>query len=346
MRKLFAKEWLFFLSLILAVASSLLLRRLPRISRDEIEVLFVLATFFVTIKGLERSGFLQAVALWLERGNFVALKLLLGTFVISTFVTNDVALVTMVPLTLLLNVERKELLVILEAIAANGAALFPFASPQNLYIYWHYQVPFMKFVAVIAPFVTVTLFLVLFFAMLFRFDIVPRNEPIHFHRRRALAHLALFLLVVLTILKVLPLFIAFVVFFYALLIDQEALEIDYFLLATFLLFFAIADDFSYFFNHQLQAPKHVFLLSVALSQVMSNVPATLVMANFTSDWQALLWGVNVGGFGVLWGSLASLIAYRFYTKKFGGGWVFLAKFTALNFTALLVTALCYFLSSF
>ena len=346
MRAFLAKEWLFFLSLFLAVASSLFLWRLPRISSDELEVLFILSMFFITIKGLEQSGFLKAVALWLEQGRWTALKLLLGTFAISMFVTNDVALVTMVPLTLLLNIERKELLVILEAIAANGAALFPFGSPQNLYIYWHYDVSFWEFVAVIAPFVIVSLLFVLLAAAFFRFNVTPRREPIHFHRRKAFAYLALFILVILTILKVLPLFVAFVVFFYALMLDQKALTIDYLLLATFLLFFAIADNFSYYFNHQLHAPQHVFLLSLALSQIMSNVPATLVMANFTSNWQALLWGVSVGGYGILWGSLASLIAYRFYSQKFGGGLSFLVKFLTLNYAALLVTALCYFLSSF
>ena len=60
---------------------------------------------------------------------------------------------------------------------------------------------------------------------------------------------------------------------------------------------------------------HVFLLSSLLSQVISNVPAALLVADFTDKWKPLLWGVSVGGFGSLLGSMANLIAYRLYQKN-------------------------------
>src|SRR5690554_6797570 len=50
--------------------------------------------------------------------------------------------------------------------------------------------------------------------------------------------------------------------------------------------------------------------SVVVSQFISNVPATILLASFTDDWQALAWGVSVGGFGLAIGSLANLIALR------------------------------------
>ncbi len=346
MRDFVVKEWLFVLSSFLALVTSLYLWRIPNITQDELQVLFILAMFFIAIKGLEQSGFLKAVALWLERGRWVGVKLLLGTFFLSMFVTNDVALVTMVPLTLLLNVEKKEYLVILETIAANGAELFPFGSAQNLYIYWHYGVPFWEFVTAIAPFVAVSLLFVLLSTAFFGFKTTPRTEPIHFHKQDAFAYIALFFIVLLTILKVLPLFVAFVVFFYALILDRKTMKIDYLLLVTFLLFFAIADNFAFYFSRELLAPHHIFLLSLGLSQLMSNVPATLVMANFTANWKAILWGVNVGGYGLLWGSLASLISYRFYIQSFNTSLSFLFKFLGLNFAALLLGVACYFLSSF
>ena len=68
-------------------------------------------------------------------------------------VTNDIALIVIVPLTLSLNINRKDILVILEALAANsGSALTPVGNPQNLYIYWFYDVPPDVFIKTIAPF--------------------------------------------------------------------------------------------------------------------------------------------------------------------------------------------------
>jgi len=65
---------------------------------------------------------------------------------------------------------------------------------------------------------------------------------------------------------------------------------------------------------EIQHADHIFLFSALASQCISNVPAALLFAKFTSQWQALLWGTNVGGFGSLVGSLANLIAYRIYVR--------------------------------
>ena len=54
----------------------------------------------------------------------------------------------------------------------------------------------------------------------------------------------------------------------------------------------------------------VFGTNAMLSQIMSNVPATILLSQYSSDWQHLAWGADVGGFGLVIGSLASLIALR------------------------------------
>ena len=74
----------------------------------------------------------------------------------------------------------------------------------------------------------------------------------------------------------------------------------------------MADNLKTILSSEINHAGHIFLFSALASQVMSNVPASLLFAEFTQKWQALLWGVNAGGFGSLFGSLANLIAYRIY----------------------------------
>ncbi|RTZ73862.1 MAG: hypothetical protein DSZ02_06380 [Gammaproteobacteria bacterium] len=201
------KEWLLVVSAAGLAATSLHLGRLPRFSSDELQVLWILAMLFIAVKGVEKSGLTRNLALRLERGRQVPLKLVLGTFFLSMVITNDVALLAMVPLTLLLDARRKGLLVILEALAANaGSALTPFGNPQNLFIYWHYELEPLQFISAIAPFS-------LFFGGLLTLGAlavrcrrsVPcpvEQAPVDGH---AWLHGMLLILLILTVLHLLPL---------------------------------------------------------------------------------------------------------------------------------------------
>ncbi len=342
-RSFIAKEWLFWLSLVLWIASSLLLHRIPHYSSDEFEVLFILFMLFIAIKGLENSGLLRFVAIKIEQGIYPSFALVLATFLISLFVTNDVALIVMVPITLLLNIPKKAYLIIIEAIAANGAALLPCSNPQNLYIFWHYNLSLQEFVRAIFPFVLFIFLFSLLLVAILRIKVVSDKEVIiKPPTRKAKEFLFLFLLVVAAVIKMVPLFLAFIVFFYALFRDPKSLQIDYYLLATFFLFFGIADNTSFFFQKEIAKIHDIFWLSLILSQLISNVPASVVVANFTQQWQPLLWGVSVGGYGILWGSLANIIAYKFYSAKYKEP-LFLLRFMVLNFITLILGACLWYL---
>jgi len=129
------------------------------------------------------------------------------------------------------------------------------------------------------------------------------------------------------------------VIIFALIFDRKVLRIDYALLLSFFFFFGIADNLKLILASELSHSGHIFLFSALASQVMSNVPATLLFAKFTSNWQALLWGVNAGGFGSLFGSLANLIAYKIYITHEGRNSVagFTAKFLILGYLSLFVS---------
>ncbi len=330
-------EWLFVLALVGLLGTSLALRRVPTYTTSDLQILYILFVLFVVTTGLREHRVLERVARRLEKGQGVAFKLVLATFFFSMLVTNDVALLTLVPLTMLLRVHRKDWLVILEALAANaGSALSPFGNPQNLFIYWHYQVPLGQFVQVIAPFAGFFLVVLLLVAWVLHIDGQPttlevQSEPLNFS---AYFYLAALVVIALTVLRVLPLATGIVVLAYALWKDRASLRVDYALLFTFACFFGFTDNLQIMLATALAHPQHVFLLSAVLSQVISNVPAALLLADFTHQWPALLWGVSVGGFGSLVGSLANLIAYRGYLRETQGQVArFTLRFHLLSYTA-------------
>jgi Na+/H+ antiporter NhaD/arsenite permease-like protein len=310
------REWLLVAAAAGFLLTSIPARRLALGSPAEREILFVLWALFIAVKGLEKSGLMANLSRRLEAGPGAAVKLVAATFLLALLVTNDAALVVIIPLTLGLSLERKGLLVIFEALAANaGSALTPFGNPQNFYLYWFYDLRPLEFLQTMAPFSLSFLLLLLLAAGLLE---VGRSHPERTEsglppvRKRAAVYVFLLAVVLLSVLRLLPPAAGLAVVLFALLFDRPALRVDYGLLLTFFFFFGLADNLKLMLAARLAHPSHVFLLSALASQVISNVPAALIFAKFTANWKALLWGVNTGGFGSLFGSFANLIAYRLY----------------------------------
>ncbi len=340
------REWLLLSSVAGLIVTSFSLHRFPRYSRGDAEIIAVLAALFVAVKGLERSGVMTWVSRRIERGGFLAVKLVVTTFALSMIVTNDVALVVIVPLTLTIDTRHKGILVILEALAANaGSALTPIGNPQNLFIYWFYGMEPAVFIRCIAPFSIA--FLALFAAAAFFVRTTggggARSAPPRIGRR-AVPYAVLLLAVILTVLHRLPVETTIVVVLCALFLDRGSLRIDYALLLTLVCFFGISENLRILLGSTLEHSEHIFILSALASQIMSNVPAAVLFADFTSRWPALLWGVNVGGFGSLVGSLANLIAYRLYAAGDGKEDVgrFTARFLAFGYAAFFLGVGLYF----
>ncbi len=342
------KEWLLAASAVGLVLTSVYARRFPSFSSKEFQVIFILAALFVSAKGLERSGLIRRLSLHFERGRFVALKLVLVTFFLSMVVTNDIALIVIVPLTLAINTRRKGIVVILEALAANaGSALTPFGNPQNLYIYWVYNVRATEFVSTIAPFSI--LFLILLVAVSFLVKTSSESPVAETEGLKisftAVIYLILLTILVLTVLHILPVFAGIVVFLYAFLFDRNSLKIDFSLILTFVFFFGLANNLQFLIPFSMSHSGHIFLFSSLLSQVISNVPAALLIAKYTNQWQALLWGTNVGGFGSLVGSFANLIAYKLYIThdSTNNTASFTLKFISLGISAFFIASALYFI---
>ncbi len=262
------------------------------------------------------------------------------------FVTNDVALLTVVPFTLKLNVKRTGFLIILEVLAANAmSALTPFGNPQNIFIYFYYHLRPLEFMRIIVPFALGSFCFTLFLSFFGKTEIFKKDKTnfVIQDKRNTCIYLAFFTIFILAIFKILPLWIGIIVVFYAFFRDKDSLKVDYFLLGIFLAFFGLTDNLMKILKFTFENGLQVFLTAAFTSQFISNVPSALLFADFTSDWQSLLWGVSVGGFGSLIASLASLIAYRLYRSQENYKKIFLIHFHLLSFILFFLSIGLYFI---
>lgn len=289
-------------------------------------------------------------------------------FFFSMLITNDVAPITFVPFTILVlsMAEQKKFLIpviVLETIAANlGSMLTPLGNPQNLYLYTISGLSIGAFVRIMLPYSFVSAILLLIFILFLPKDTVStataantanstntvtasntsniiceavkaRKNP----RILFTAYLILFLLCLLTVLHILPYQIMFLLVLTGfLLLDYRVLkDVDYFLLLTFLCFFIFIGNMKQIsLVHELISKllvHHEVLMGIGASQIISNVPAAILLSGFTDDYSALLIGVNLGGLGTLIASLASLISFKFYANSNGSDTRrFLGIFTLYN----------------
>lgn len=289
-------------------------------------------------------------------------------FFFSMLITNDVALITFVPFTILvlsMADQRQALIpvIVLETIAANlGSMLTPLGNPQNLYLYTISGLSIGAFVRIMLPYSFVSAILLLIFILFLPKDTVSTAtaantanstntvtasntsnvicEAVKARKNSRIlftAYLILFLLCLLTVLHILPYQIMFLLVLTGfLLLDYRVLkDVDYFLLLTFLCFFIFIGNMKQIsLVHELISKllvHHEVLMGIGASQIISNVPAAILLSGFTDDYSALLIGVNLGGLGTLIASLASLISFKFYTNSEGSDTRrFLGIFTLYN----------------
>ena len=314
--------------------------------------LALLFGLMAVMKGFQQAGlFVYLGSKLLERtatSRQMLWVLVFLPFVTSMIITNDVALITFVPFGLaVLRMARQEWLVVplvvMQTLAANlGSMLTPMGNPQNLYLYNKSGLGFVGFCGLMLPYALASAVCLGAVIVLLRCQPI---EGVHLQANlgspKVLGLSAVgFVLCLLAIFKVLsPLLVAAGILVFLLVTDRATLKsLDYSLLGTFVAFFVFIGNlgqvevFRQFLAQVLEG--HVELVAVLASQVISNVPAALLLSGFTDQWQALIVGCNLGGLGTLIASMASLISYKILSREYRGlkagyFWVFTAGNVAL-----------------
>ena len=166
------------------------------------------------------------------------------------------------------------------------------------------------------------------------------------------AYLILFVISLLAVSHILPYGVPFaLVFLYLLLRDRKILtQVDYSLLCIFIALFIFIGNlgripaFSQLLSDILTGREVV--TSVIASQVMSNVPAAILLSGFTDHIRELVIGTNLGGLGTLIASMASLISFKYVAKEdrsFRGR--YFLEFTVANVIFLFIMMILYHLLS-
>ena len=326
----------------------------------DLRTLALLYCLMVVVAGLCQAGLFNWLAhsLCLRAGNSRTMGLILValSFFSSMFITNDVALLTFVPFALIVlglaHCERELIIVIvLQTVAANlGSMLTPVGNPQNLYLHSYYTISNTSFFQITLPVWLASLagLLVLCFA-------VPKHPisselgdcPI-LRKRELPLYALLFAVCLLVIFRVLAWYYMLAIVLAALFLhDRNMLaKADFMLLLTFVCFFIFAGNLAHIETidamlKQLLAGR-VYLIGLLTSQVISNVPAALLLSGFTKDAQALLLGVDIGGLGTPIASLASLISLKLYAASPNSHVMrFLGVFSLVNVFLLIALSLMF-----
>ena len=332
-RQRLRQEWLLLLFATLAVVLALLDPQPLASYRRwlQLPTLAGLLGLLIAIQGIRDSGLVQhaAAAVVARAHSLRSLGLLLvsATALLAMVLTNDVSLFLIVPLTLAIGgisnlpVAR---MVVLEALAVNaGSTLSPIGNPQNLLLWQHAGMPFLRFAAAMLPAAAVMFALVAAFAWWW----LPRERialtPAHIDGRVNSTRLGIGSLLALLAMVLLmeyhhaPLGAVLLLGLFALLARRSLARIDWLLLLTFAAIFLGLGHFAelplvrdMLGQLDFRDPSTLYASGIVASQLISNVPATVLLLDRTPDTIALAVAVNVGGFGVAIGSLANLIALR------------------------------------
>lgn len=312
----FKREIIFSISLILAVISCLFVKPsldyFNYINWDTVILLFVIMLIVEVLKNLSIFEILvRKLLVKVKNTRGLVLFLVFTCFFSSIFITNDVSLIIFVPFAILAlrKVGRIDLAIFtvsMQTIAANvGCMVLPIGAPHNIVMYTVSRIPFESFFLLLLPYVIVSaVFLVVLSLFISKQEIVlPKLGKVEVNRDD-------FLKRVIT-------------------------GVDYYLLLTFIALFVLIGNlenisfFNEFFTRSIAGNE--VLWGVAASQVISNVPAAMLLSGFSSNYEAIIIGINIGGFGTLIASMANLISYKILVREFDEFKIrYLIVFTVLN----------------
>lgn len=321
-----------------------------------------LVCLMLVVVGFQRIGVFRIIGSSLlhrvHTARGVVLTFIALTFISAMFITNDVALLTFVPFALavlvMAHMEDKAIIVCaLMTVAANtGSMLTPVGNAHNLYFKAFTGMSTGHFLRIMAPYsILAAVLLVVVTCVVFRgrriaeFDgmdskgfergvLAPdptRHQPDEikvtgygagYGGWRAIVYTGVFVVCVLTVSDMVPLWVMCAVTFVAMVVcDRGSFRhADWALPLTFIMFFVFIGNMKrvpeFAGIAQAFVGQHPLEVSIISSQIISNVPASLLLSGFCDQWVPLIIGTNIGGMGTLIASMASLITYKNYTRQY------------------------------
>lgn len=318
----FKKEIIFSISVILAIISCFFVKPsfnyIYYINWETIILLFVIMLIVEILKNLSIFEILvRKLLAKIGNARELVLVLVFICFFSSIFITNDVSLIIFVPFAILAlkKVERVDLIIFtvcLQTIAANvGCMVLPIGAPHNIVMYTVSNISFASFFLLLLPYILVSaLFLVVLLLFVSKDQItLPKMSKIVIDRKN---------------------------FF-----KRVFLGVDYYLLLTFIALFVLIGNlenipfFNSLFTRWIMGNE--VLWGVIASQAISNVPAAILLSGFSTNYEAIIVGINIGGFGTLIASMANLISYKILVREFDEFKIkYLVTFTVLNVILLII----------
>jgi len=325
-----AREKLLVLLLIIFVVFMIfdhsLIERIP--SYVNLDAIIVIASLLIISRCLHVSGITNRVAARIlsrtgGSPRSTLFYILLITYLLAPLIMNDGAIFVVVPLVMViaeLSGHEEALLVTLVAVSANMASIIlPIGNPQDIVIWTHYGIPLTEYILVSLPLYLVSLGLLTAYTMFLSRKLIIREIPVlprvRLDRKLAIASLISLVSIIVTAQFKAP-WIGLVITLILVLLSRPRIlaEIDYPLIVVFILMFIDFSEIPHLLRIQplisMLNPLQIYGLSLLLSQGISNVPATIALIRHTIYWKALFAGVNIGGIGLLPGSMANIIALR------------------------------------
>ena len=332
------KDTVLAIALLLAVVSAFFVKPgVEYFSYIDYRVLVLLFALMLVVGGVKSLGIFRLIGEKLcsnvksFRGLMIVLVCL--CFFGSMLITNDVALITFVPFTIsvfvMIACEDKLIpVIVIETIAANlGSMLTPIGNPQNLLLFSAGEMTVSEFVLHMLPITIVSFVLILVCILLLKnqkisIEIKEEVKESVIRKKEFWIYVVLFFVCMGNVFHLYSYWIVGIVVSLTVFVINKKLfaEVDYSLLFTFAGFFVFIGNMKHMdvINQWILdiITGNEMILGMLASQVISNVPAAMLLSGFTNDYKELLYGVNIGGLGTLIASMASLISYRFYGKAY------------------------------
>lgn len=345
MKTFIKKEPVLTIALILAVISAFFVKPdIKYLDYIDFRTLGILFSLMAVMAGFKELGVFKFIALEIlnHAKNLwhTLLVLVMLCFFFSMLITNDVALITFVPVTLevlnLLGSKQKSRLLIpivtMQTIAANlGSMLTPIGNPQNLYLYGKADMELSAFIKLMLPYSLVAFVILLAWCFIkgrfsknsnTDFTLGSFDTPSLSANKKALTiYTVLFILCMFTVARLLPWqFLCVIVLITLIFTDKKVIsKVDYSLLMTFIAFFIFIGNMGRVESFYKMLADAITgsetNIAIISSQIISNVPAALLLSGFTDRFPLLIIGTNLGGLGTLIASMASLISFKYVARE-------------------------------